>query len=148
MKWSSRWGADSLVLLLSLCTFGGNVGACALDQVPSMSMNGHLAVLNKKPPRTRAELIKWAYFIFRTHPRVGQLLHFAENRREVARSLTKQAMEHAAKWVFDDGTDAYGWVVSHTYRKRGIFRITVLAYDQGTHRWYPFDQATLIVRGR
>jgi hypothetical protein len=122
--------------------------ACALDQVPSMSLNGELAIVNGHAPTTAQELARWAPFVFRVRHRVGKRLWLAENRREVGRSLTVQAMSHAALWRFGDGQSALGWRVSHMYRKPATYRITVLAYDRGTRKWYEFDAATVVIAGR
>lgn len=122
--------------------------ACALDQVPSISLDGHLAVINKQVPRTPLQLAHWAPFVFRAHPRVGQMVRFAENRREVARSLTKPALHHRILWRLGDGRSAFGWHISHAYQRSGRYRVTVLAYDQRSHRWYQFDKAIAVVRER
>lgn len=140
-----RWVAGmAAVLLLAVCTASA-AWACALDQVPSISMNGRLAVANQQPAETSAALARWAPFVFPARPGVRQVVRFGENRREVARSLTSQAMSHPAEWRFGDGAQAYGWTVRHAYHKPGTFRITVLAYDRTSRRWYSFDEVMVLV---
>lgn len=138
----------TLIALVLVTTTAEVARACALDQVPSISLDGRLAVANKQAPQTGAQLARWAPFVFLMRPRAGQTVHLAENRKEVAQSLTSQALAHAALWRFGDGRSTPGWKVSHVYRKAGSYRITVLAYDRGSHRWYPFDEATVVVEQR
>lgn len=134
----------ALVVLL-LSDTASTAAACALDQVPSMSMNGQLAVPNTHPAQTAGDLRHWAPFVFRGHPAPGQAVKLSENRHEVARSLTRQAMQRAPQWQLGDGTVAFGWSVTHRYITPGIRRVTVRAYDPGSRKWYPFDEATITI---
>lgn len=136
------------ILSVSVLALFGTAQACTLDNVPSVSLNGHLATFNKTVAQTSAQLRVWAPFVFRVRPASGKRLTFNENRKEVAKSLTKQAMAHPALWRFGDGSSSRGWRVSHVYKRSATYRITVLAYDRTTGKWYPFDQVTLHVRKR
>ncbi len=140
------WGRVGAIVAVALvaCSIGTSVvQACALDNVPSMSMNGKLAARNNKMP---GNLSIYAAFYFKRPIKAGHKVTMAENRRECARSLVASAMRHAARWRFGDGTTAYGWNVHHTYRAKGTYRITVSAYYAKGHEWYRFDEVDVVVR--
>jgi hypothetical protein len=121
--------------------------ACSLDNVPSISANGHLARLNLQPPTTQAELAIWAPFVFTQPYRTNARVIFSENRAEVARSLVPGAMLRPWLWDFGDGNHTTGWTVHHAYTRPGTWHITVDAYFPGTKKWYLFDQAEVTITG-
>jgi hypothetical protein len=129
--------------LISLTATAAVVQACALDNVPSMSMNGALAAYNNKIPH---DLHLYAPFFFKRPAVVGRRIQLTENRRECARSLTRSSMAHAARWRFGDGSTAYGWKVHHVYAHSGTYRATVFAYYAKGKSWYPFDEVDVTVR--
>lgn len=134
--------------VLAVCGLGSVTlaGACALDQKPSVSVDGRLARLNGHIPTSSAQLATWTYFVFdRSYP-ARHPVTLTENRREVANTLTAAAMRRPWQWQFGDGHTAYGWTVRHSYAHTGKWRISVAAYDPGTKKWYSFDQVTITVR--
>jgi len=145
----SRLAAAAILAIAGLLVPVASAAACVLDSVPSMSLNGVLAVTNKRAPANNAALKIWAPFVFTRKAVTGEVMNFAESKREVAKSLTRQAMQRAPRWWFGDSTrPAFGWHVRHIYRRPGTYRVTVQAYDRGTKRWYPFDDAVVTVSKR
>lgn len=120
--------------------------ACSLDSKPSVSANGVLARVNTQVPLTDAEVASWTPFVFARPLTPRRIVALAEDRREVANSLTAAAMRRPWLWDFGDKHSAQGWTVRHSYGGQGRYRITVSAYDPGTRRWYQFDQVTITVR--
>jgi hypothetical protein len=138
----SRW-VVAIASGLSALALMACVQACALDNVPSISMNGHLAVLNHKVPHN---LKLYAPFLFKQHVTAGNRVHLSENRSEVAKSLTAATMKHEPRWWFGDGSKPrFGWSVQHTYTRHGIHRVTVQAYYAKGKRWYNFDDSLVTV---
>jgi hypothetical protein len=132
--------------------------ACARDGVPSVSLDGHLAVVNRSSGRV--VLTTWSPFVFARPARHGRVVTLAEDNREVARTLPHDVFTHPWHWDFGDHTcpaygrwdfgdhtcPAYGTRVHHVYRKPGTYRITVLAYYAVYGAWQPFDDVTIHVR--
>ena len=119
--------------------------ACAKDGVPSVSLDGRLAVVNRSA--TRVVLTTWSPFVFARPARRGHVVTLAENNREVARALPRDVFTHPWRWDFGDHTrPAYGTRVHHIYRKPGTYRITVLAYYSVYGAWQPFDDVTIRVQ--
>src|ERR1039458_4093775 len=117
--------AGAAMVTLAVGATVANVQACALDNVPSMSLNGTVAAHNNKVPHN---LNLYAPFYFKRSILDGREVSLSENRRECARSLTRAAMGHVARWQFGDRGTAYGWKVRHAYKHKGLYRITVSAY--------------------
>src|SRR6266851_5677867 len=81
--------------------------ACSLDNIPSLSLNGRLPILNKAIPLNSAQLATYVPFVFpRPYP-VHSIITFTENRRDVAKSLQASAMRRPWRWHFGDGATAY-----------------------------------------
>ena len=119
--------------------------ACAKDGIPSVSVNGHLAVRNTPPGRLVPA--SWTYFVFKQAARHGQAVTLAENNREIARALPRAYFSHPWRWAFGDKSrPAEGSRVRHVYRKPGTYRIVVSGYYPGYHAWLPFDDVTIHVR--
>ena len=119
--------------------------ACARDGVPSVSLDGHLAVVNRSAGRV--VLTTWSPFVFARPARPGHVVTLAENNRAVARALPRDVFTHPWRWDFGDHTrPAYGTRVHHIYRKPGTYRIAVLAYYPVYDAWQPFDDVTIHVR--
>jgi hypothetical protein len=115
--------------------------ACSLDNIPSLSLNGRLPILNKAVPLNSAQLATYAPFVFpRPYP-MRSIITFTENRRDVAKSLQASAMRRPWRWHFGDGAVAYGWTVKHSYKHACNIQVSVDAYDPGTKAWYLFDRA-------
>ena len=133
-------GAAILVALLPSIA-----AACARDGVPSVSLDGHLAVVNRSAGRV--VLTTWSPFVFARPARHGHVVTLAENNREVARALPRAVFTHPWRWDFGDQTHpAYGTRVHHIYRGPGTYRITVLAYYPVYGAWQPFDDVTIHLR--
>jgi hypothetical protein len=119
--------------------------ACARDGVPSVSLDGHLAVVNRSGGRVVPTT--WSPFVFTRPARHGHVVTLAENNREVARALPRDVFTHPWRWDFGDHTrPAYGTRVHHIYRKPGTYRIAVLAYYPVYSAWQPFDDVTIHVQ--
>ena len=140
----------SRVVLLALVPAAMLVGigpaaACALNDVPSMSVNGVLVVKNPTIPTSSAQLAGYTLFVVPHPVAVLSVVTFTENTREVAQSLNAWDMRRPWRWVFDDGTTANGWTVKHRYRIARTMRVSVECYDPGTNQWYAFDQVQIRV---
>lgn len=120
--------------------------ACALDQTPSLSVDGIRARVNPVTPTTQAQLAHWTYFIFPHTYRAGHPLTLTEDRREVARTLMPSALRQPWGWQFGDGQVAVGWTVRHTYARAGQYRLRVYCWNPEAHAWDAFDQATITLR--
>lgn len=120
--------------------------ACALDQRPSMFANGRLPRINKVAPTTAAQLATWTYFVFEGSYPARRTIVFKENQRDVARTLSAEAMRQPWGWQFGDGQVAYGRTVRHAYAHAGRWPIKVYVWDPESRRWDLFDQATITVR--
>lgn len=119
--------------------------ACARDGVPSISVDGHLAVLNRSAHNI--VLTTWSPFVFTQTVRHSQAVTLAEDNREVARALPHDVFAHPWCWDFGDHSKvAYGTRVRHTYRAAGTYRIAVYAYYAIYTAWQPFDYVTIHVR--
>ena len=68
--------------------------ACARDGVPSVSLDGHLAVVNRSAGRV--VLTTWSPFVFTRPARHGHVVTLAENNREVARTLPRDVFTTTA----------------------------------------------------
>ena len=122
--------------------------ACSLDSQPSAYADGQRDRVNMQVPTSSAQLAGWAPFVFARGFPVRHAIELAEDRREVARTLTAAAMRRPWRWEFGDGQVAYGWTVRHAYAHPGHWRVSVDAYDPGTRRWYNFDQVLITVMAR
>ena len=140
----ARWTVP-LMVGAALLLGQAMAAACTLDNVASASLNGTLAVRNKAYPKTPAQLKLYAPFIFVHTLSVRRTERFAENRREVAKSLTAAAMRKSAQWRFGDGTHRSGWSVMHSFRVPGTYLISVWARGP-SHKWYEFDAVNVRVR--
>lgn len=134
--------------MLLVCGLGiGLAGAraCTLDQRPSVTANRQLAAINTRAPRTAAQLAAWTYFVFARSFRAHQPIVLAENRGELARTLSSQALRQQCGWQFGDGHVAYGWTVQHAYAHAGRWPIRVYVWDPQSRRWDLFDQVTITI---
>lgn len=134
--------------LLLMCGLGAGLAsarACTLDQRPSVSANHQLAAIDKQAPRTAAQLATWSYFVFTRRYRAHQPIVLAENRRELARTLSARALRQPCGWQFGDGHVAYGWTVRHAYAHAGRWPIKVYVWDPQSGRWDLFDQVTITI---
>ncbi len=121
--------------------------ACARDGVPSVSVDGRLAILNRAAAPT--VLTTWSPFVFARPVQRGRAVTLAENNREIANAhvLPSDVFKHPWRWTFGDGRpDAYGTRVRHAYSKAGTYRIEVRAYYAAYASWQPFDVVTVHVR--
>lgn len=142
VRWRRR-GLAALAVVAALAP--GLAVACARDGIPSVSLNGRLAVLNRTAHQV--VLTTWSPFYFARPVRHGQSITLAENNREVARALPHEVFSHPWRWDFGDHSrPAYGTRVRHTYGKAGTYRIAVLAYYPVYTAWQPFDYVTIHVR--
>jgi hypothetical protein len=138
--------ALALVLLPAVMAVGAWPAlACALNGVPSLSVNGALVVKNPAIPTNSAQLAEYTLFIVPRPVAVRSIVTFSENLRELAQSLNPWDMRRPWRWQFGDGTAAYGWTVKHAYGRAGSVRVSVDCYDPGTKQWYEFDQVRIRV---
>lgn len=144
MRWRHLTGAGALgAALLGV----SGAGACGVDGVPSLSVNGRLVALNTVYA-TNATFNSWTPFIARGVYPARHALLFTENRANVALSLPPVAMKVPWRWNFGDHATARGTKVRHAYRRGGAYIVSVDAYF-GTGKyaqWYTFDKITLHVR--
>ncbi len=125
----------------------GNALACGIDGVPSLLVNGRLVRLNTAVP-VKGKLATWTPFVAPgTYPS-GQALRLGELRSRVDLTLPPGASQRPWRWLFGDGATARGFAVRHTYRRPGVFVVTVQFYlGTGAYaRWYPFDATALHIR--
>ncbi len=118
--------------------------ACTIDGKPSALANGQRAMISHDPI-TSATLRTWAYFTFAGHYPTGTSIRFTEDRRSLRLALAPDALAHALRWDFGDGTQADGWTVTHRYSQPGAYRLSIAAYDDGWHQYFPFDRVRIIV---
>ncbi len=121
--------------------------ACARDGVPSASLDGRLAVLNRAT--THLSIATYAPFVFARSVGRSAALTLAEDNGEIARAhaLPADVFKRPWCWGFGDGTPSvYGTRVRHTYRKSGTYRIRVQAYYAVYGAWQDFDYVTIHVR--
>ena len=129
-----------------LAAGAAQAGACTIDQRPSASANHQIARLNRQTPRTAAQLAAWSLFYFAPSFQARQSIPFAENRRELARTLSAEALRQPCGWQFGDGHVAYGWTVRHAYAQAGRWPIKVYVWDPAGGRWDLFDQVTITIK--
>ncbi len=127
--------ASALVQAGSLTT-----SACTIDEAPSALANGQ-----RHDPITSTTLRTWAYFTFAGRYPAGTPIRFTEDRRSLHLVLAPDALAHALRWNFRDGTQADGWTVTHRYSQPGAYRLSIAAYDAGWHRYFSFDNVRIIV---
>jgi hypothetical protein len=124
------------------------VHACLFSNAASAYANGVAARRITAIPTTAQERALWAPFAFPQSFARGQTLHLRENMHEVARSMGSAALHWRVHWLFGDGTRATGVAVTHTYRRRGVYRIQVQSFfvgDSGLEGWYNFDVVDIVV---
>ena len=113
------------------------IQACSIDGIPSLTVNGYSAVINKQVP-VGPGLRLWAPFVlsFSLHARRTEIL--AELPQRVP--LQPEAFRNPWRWNFGDGTAMVrGITVHHRFSKAGLYKITVSAYFPSRKFWYTFD---------
>lgn len=144
-------GLGALLFLISgpgATLLGTSVaGACSVDGIPSLSVDGRLVLRNTVYTSSSA-VDSWTPFIAHGLYPARHPLLFSENRAQVAAALPPTAFKVAWRWHFGDGTTARGMAVHHLYRRAGTYIVTVEAYlASGKYaQWFTFDKATLHVR--
>jgi hypothetical protein len=119
------------------------VQACSIDGVPSITVNGYDVVVNKTPPIGK-NLSVWAPFLVPFPLHVGRNETIGEIRQRVA--MSAEGFKYPWRWNFGDGTPTVrGTVVHHTYKKPGVYKVTVEAYFAAHKFWYTFDAAQIHV---
>ncbi len=143
---SGRLALQGLVVGLVLAlALGGPVAACSLDGVPSLSVNNTLVrSMTAKP--SRADIAIWAPFTVPAAIPAGRPVRFSERLSELKRSLPPLAFAYPWRWQFGDGATATGNTVTHTYRRPGLYRVTVWADYRAEQFWYEFDAAMIHIR--
>src|SRR5205823_8862513 len=117
-----QWRAVAVGATILVALLPSLAAACARDGVPSVSLDGHLAVVNRGA--RRIVLTTWSPFVFTRPARHGHVVTLAENNREVARALPRDVFMHPWRWDFGDHTrPAHGTRVHHIYRSPGTYRI-------------------------
>lgn len=133
-------------LACALAVGAAQASACTLDQRPSASANHQVARINRQTPTTAAQLATWSLFYFASSFQARHAITFAENRHELARTLTASALRQPCGWQFGDGHVAYGWTVRHAYAHTGRWPIKVYVWDPASRRWDLFDQMTITIK--
>jgi hypothetical protein len=141
-----RLGLMLLCAVVGCLAHAGDISACAIDQRPSLSVDGRLARINTLTPSGSQALATWSFFVLPGTLPAGRQLAMAEDRREVARTLTAEAMRQPCAWTFGDGRVGYGWRTRHAYAHAGVWRIGVYVWDPAGGRWDLIDQATITTR--
>ncbi len=133
----------SFLALLAAIPLGlslARASACSLDGVPTISVNGYQAIINRTAPTTKeVNVLKlWAPFVLSFPLHTGRNETMAENAQAIP--LTPEAFKTPWRWNFGDGTAiARGSSVHHTYNRPGTYKITVDAYFPSHKFWYTFD---------
>ena len=140
----------SLLLFLVLTVVGLRPGvsiACSIDGVPTLTVNGYSVVINKVVPTAGPSLRVWAPFVlsFALHTQHNEVLEELPQRVP----LLAEAKKSPWRWNFGDGTPTVrGIRVQHSFRKPGIYKITVEAYYPSHKFWYTFDAVQVhVLRG-
>lgn len=118
--------------------------ACGYDGAPSLRVDRQQVATNRATP-TSADRQVWAPFILPGALRASRSHSFAEHWRRSP--LPAGAMATPWRWTFSDGGVARGMQVQHTFRRPGVYKVLVQAYDKPHHYWYIFDAAQLRVTG-
>jgi hypothetical protein len=114
-----------------------HASACSIDGVPTISVNGYTAIINKTPPIGK-DLAIWAPFVLSFPLHTGRTETLAEIAQAVP--LAPEAFKTPWRWHFGDGAAiARGTSVHHTYSRPGTYKITVEAYFPSHKFWYTFD---------
>lgn len=130
-------GVPVLLLASALSARAMPAQACSIDGVPSLTVNGYSAVINKQVP-VGPQLRLWAPFVltFSLHTHRNETL--AELPQRVP--LQPEAFRTPWLWNFGDGSHtARGTNVHHRFSKPGTYKITVAAYFPSRKFWYTFD---------
>lgn len=140
-----RLGAIGAVVA-ALWLASGVVGACGLDGIPSLQINGRLVAQNHTLP-TSGHLDSWVPFVAPGTYHTGQLIHLREITGRVLWTLPPSAFKTPWRWAFGDGTQARGLSTHHVYRRRGGYVVRVWAYlrDGKYSQWFAFDAAVIHV---
>src|SRR4051794_18469272 len=96
----------------------------------------------RSPPKRRAH---GPLFSSRGHYHARTPIRFTEARARLRHVLPADALRHALRWDFGDGTHALGWAVTHRYAHAGIYRITVNASYSSWHQYFPFDNVRISI---
>ena len=135
LRLAAGLGAAALLLL---AVHGGPAGACAIDGLPSLTIDRSLVRINTAQPTSPAALRVWAPFVPPFSLVAVRTYTLAEIRQRIP--LTPEAFENPWRWDFGDGSKAaQGGSVQHAYRHPGIYKITVSAYFPSHKIWYAFD---------
>jgi len=146
MKKRVKMGAAGVLgvsLVLAINTLIGY--ACTIDNKPSVSANGRLAVVAPAP--TQATWPTWAHFLFPGTYHRSRPVVLAENVASVRRALNtlRPVPENRPwRWDFGDGHTAYGSRVTHSFARAQRYKISVQAYFKG-YGWQAFDTVTINV---
>lgn len=128
-----------LAITLSLAT----ASACILNDQSSLSANGTAAVKNYDSP-TGHKLNDWAPFNFQLVYGIGLGIQFAENFKDLRKSLSREVLGHPFLWKWGDGSTSRGFSPTHEFARGGDYVVDVYAYDPqrgGAKGWFRFDEA-------
>ena len=140
-----RCVAAPLVLMLAIALVSAHgTNACDIDGKATAIANGARAVLSHVT-FTLNTARTWALFSFRGHYHARTPIRFTEDRARLRHVLPADALRHALRWDFGDGTHALGWTVTHRYAHAGLYRITVQAYYSTLHQYFPFDNVRISI---
>lgn len=117
----------------------GIASACVIDNTASLYADGVRATPSTSAPSNGF----WAPFTVDKAFASRAILHLTEARSDLERSLTASELSAPYRWLFGDNTTSLGHAVSHRYRRPGSYRITIYAFSQRTHRWFPFDNVAV-----
>jgi chitodextrinase len=136
-------GALALVTTIAL-TAPQTAQACTIDGKPTAFADGSRAVVSHLK-LTVATARTWAPFSFRSAYHAQAAIRLTEDRADLRRVLSPDAMQRAWRWEFGDGTHATGWTVTHHYAHPGAYRITVLAYYPTFRQYISFDKVRITI---
>lgn len=122
-----RWtlAATALVTgIVASCPRAPAARACAIDGVPSLLANSVRATINRTP-RTRQNSASWATFVFTRPFAARQPIRFAEDLRELARTLPPEIVHGQWIWRWGDGGTVRGQTAVHRYARPGDYVVTV-----------------------
>src|SRR5437667_6743408 len=128
--WSGRGprAAVGVAVLGLLALAPRPVAACMVDNIPSITASGRIAVFSAAPsgPINPAH---YAPFMIPGLFGTGWTVHFGE-RNKLLR-LPARLLNAPWRWEFGDGTISHGHALTHVYRTPGDYVVTVAAEVAG-----------------
>ena len=135
------------VTLLAAGGLRAHAYACSTDGIPSLLVDNRFVAVNTASA-SAGSLARWTPFVARGTYRVGTRLTLREDKLKVTESLPPMYFRDTWLWQVGDGASARGTAISHAYRRRGDYLVTVKAHLTAglDNRWVTFDAVTIHVR--